>query len=131
MAFCIEQILPYFADPPLVTFVPTATRHRRQRGFDHAELLAKELSRIRGWHYARLLNRVSQVHQTGATRMQRKEQLKNVFVSQNNSLIKGAHILLIDDVVTTGATLDACSRALKESGAARVDAAVFARTPPK
>lgn len=131
VAECTEQTLPYFAESPLVTFVPTATRHRRQRGFDHAELLAKELARLRGWHYAPLLSRVSQVQQKGATRLQRKEQLKNVFVAHNRSLIKDAHVLLVDDVVTTGATLEACARVLKKAGAARVDAAVFARTPTK
>jgi ComF family protein len=131
IATMITETLPHFAEAPIVIFVPTATSHRRIRGFDHAELLAKEIAKQRNWHYERLLHRTSQSRQLGADREQRKVQLKNVFRAHNRKDITGKHILLIDDVVTTGATLNECAKLLYEMGAQQVDAAVFARTMEK
>lgn len=45
MSELIDESLPFFAEPPLVTYVPTSSNHSRQRGFDHAKLLAKELAK--------------------------------------------------------------------------------------
>lgn len=128
IASAMEQTLPYFAEPPLVTFVPTASSHRRLRGFDHAELLAKEIAKARKWHHVRLLHRSGRVRQLGATRVTRKQQLKGIFSPASSLDITGKHILLVDDVVTTGATIEACTMVLKNMGAARVDAVLFART---
>jgi ComF family protein len=127
----LSEVLPYFAEPPLVTFVPTASGHRRERGFDHAELLAKELAKLKRWPFARLLVRTSQTRQLGSNRELRKRQLKDAFRVSHSRLIKDTHILLIDDVLTTGATVEACSKILKKAGASLVDGAVFARTPNK
>ena len=131
IAELIDESLPYFPDPPLVAFVPTVTSHRRARGFDHAEYIARELAKGRDWHYARLLHRTSQVRQLGATREQRQSQLKGLFRPINKQLIKNRHILLVDDVITTGATVGECARVLYKNGAAKVDVAAFARTPEK
>lgn len=131
IADVMESSLPYFAEPPILTFVPTTSQHRRSRGFDHAELLAKEVAKLRGWHNARLLNRTSQLRQLGATRQMRKQQLKGAFNYTNLPIIKNKHIILIDDVVTTGATIEECTAVLKKAGAKQVDALVFARTMEK
>lgn len=129
LACFIDGMLPYFAEPPLVSYVPTASSHRRERGFDHAQLLAKELCKLRGWRYEPLLRRISQKRQLGANRQERKRQLADAFMLHDSNNIQGQHVLLIDDVVTTGATLQACSRLLRKEGAKQVDAATFARTP--
>lgn len=129
LASGIDKALPYFATPPLISFVPTASSHSRMRGFDHAELLAKELSRLRGWNYVRTLQRTTGAQQRGADRKQRKQQLRGVFRPVNTPIFEGKHVLLIDDVITTGSTLEECTRVLVKAGAAQVDAAVFARTP--
>jgi ComF family protein len=131
MALYIDEALPYFAEEPLLVFVPTAPSHVRQRGFDHALLLAKELARVRSWHYSPLLVRQSNRQQHGATKIARREQIKGVFRVKDMQRIKGAHVLLLDDVVTTGSTVVECTKVLKKSGAASVDAVVFARTPEK
>lgn len=131
IANMMAEVIPYFAAAPMVTFVPTATSHRRTRGFDHAELLAKEIAKQRTWHFERVLHRTSQSRQLGANRELRKRQLKNVFRAHNRKDITGKHILLIDDVVTTGATLNECAKLLYGMGAQRVDVAVFARTMEK
>jgi ComF family protein len=129
MAELMDGCLPYFANPPLVGYVPTAPARHRARGFDHAQLVAKELARLRGWHYTTFLARRKHNRQLGADREQRKRQLKDTFRIVNHSLVKNRHILLVDDVVTTGATLEVCTKELKKAGAAQIDAAVFARTP--
>jgi ComF family protein len=129
MAQLLNDCMPYFAQQPLITYVPTASSRQRERGFDHAQLIAKELAKLRGWHVAALLVRQVKVRQLGATRDVRLAQLKNAFRSVNLTLIKNRHILLVDDVVTTGATVEACAKVLMQAGASAVDCAVFAYTP--
>lgn len=131
IAVTMHEALPYFAEPPIVTFVPTMPQHARIRGFDHAQLLAKELAYQRGWHYAPQLLRQKSLQQHGATRTERQRQIKGAFRAVAADRIKGRHVLLVDDVVTTGATITEAARVLKKVGAQRIDAVVFARTPEK
>lgn len=129
MARYMDALLPYYAEPPVLVFVPTVPSHIRERGFDHAALLTKELARLRGWHYVPLLARQSNGQQHGATKVARQVQVKGAFRVRSDEPIKGKHVLLVDDVTTTGATLTECAKVLKAAGANRVDAVVFARTP--
>jgi ComF family protein len=131
IASVMDETLPYFAQAPIVTYVPTASSRLRRRGFDHAKLLAKEIAKTRGWQISSFLVRKSQARQLGAKRQTRKEQLKHVFRVINGSLIKDSHILLVDDVVTTGATIEVCAKELYKAGASQVDVVAFARTPKK
>jgi predicted amidophosphoribosyltransferase len=71
--------------------------------------------------------RIGQAHQVGAGRAQRKKQLDGVFRPRHIERIKGQHIILVDDVLTTGATLESAARTLRRAGAAQVDAWVFAK----
>lgn len=109
----------------IVTHVPTATSRIRQRGYDQAQLIARELARRMNCAYAPLLARAGQQRQVGQSRQARIMQLAGSFKSLKRS-VRGKHVLLVDDVVTTGATLDAAAAALKKAGAVRVDAATFA-----
>lgn len=129
IARALDEKLPYFAESPLVTYVPTSPGHVRQRGFDHAKLVARELARARGFRFATLLARGGSSQQHGATRAERKTQLKGAFRAVNVHLLKGLDVLLVDDVLTTGATIEMCTKELKAVGAKSVSAAVFARTP--
>jgi predicted amidophosphoribosyltransferase len=63
----------------------------------------------------------------GATRKQRFKQLEHAFAAQNLNIVRDAHILLIDDVLTTGATVEAAAGVLKAAGAKTIDVAVFAQ----
>ncbi|MFN8037096.1 MAG: phosphoribosyltransferase family protein [Acidimicrobiia bacterium] len=111
--------------PTVVTWVPTTAERRRSRGFDHAALLARAVAR--GLHVpARgLLVRVGGPPQTGRPAAQRRAGPQ--FAAR---LPAGeGTVLLVDDVVTTGATLRAAARALRSAGAPAVVAAVAARTP--
>lgn len=121
-------LLPYAAnEPAILVHIPTASSRVRQRGYDQARLLARELSRLSGLPHCSLLARVGQHHQVGANREKRITQLSSAFRAVNVATVQGAHIVLIDDVLTTGATLEAAAKVLKAAGAKRVDGLVFAQ----
>jgi competence protein ComFC len=115
-----------FEDKPLITYAPTAQTRVRLRGYDQAALIAKMLALYAGGTYVPLLVRIGDVRQVGQGRAARQQQMKGVFRAINTRLIKNKHILLIDDVLTTGSTCEAAARVLKDAGAKRVSAAVFA-----
>ena len=111
----------------LIVPVPTATRRMRQRGYDQAKLLARHLSRRSGLVYMDCLQRQGQAHQVGSSRQQRLRQLQTAFRLKNGHNIQSYPIILVDDVLTTGATLEAAAEVIKAAGASHVDAIVFAR----
>lgn len=106
--------------------VPTATTRVRQRGYDQSYLLARALARQVRLPWMKCLVRMGQAHQVGANREQRRRQLQQAFRVTQKRFVRGAHIILVDDVVTTGSTLEAAAKVLKENGAACVDAITFA-----
>ena len=110
-----------------IVHIPTATSRVRQRGYDQAELLAQALAKQLDIQHRSLITRIGQSRQVGAKRADRLSQLQGAFRLRHEALIKGAHIVLVDDVITTGATLETAARALKKAGARQVDAIVFAQ----
>ncbi len=111
----------------LVTAVPADPGRRRRRGYNQAELVAKAISKDTGLPYVDVLMRVKPVHQIGAERKQRLEQIKGAFMPFRELFIKDARVLVVDDVVTTGATLAECAKVLKQAGAKRVWGAAVAK----
>ena len=112
-------------DITAVTWAPTSRARRRRRGFDQAEAVARAVARELGVPAVRLLERAPGVGpQTGADRAARRA--GPAFVSRRS---RHRHLLLVDDVVTTGATLAAASGSLRTSGATRVVCAAVAATP--
>jgi ComF family protein len=107
--------------------VPTATSRVRRRGYDQAKLLARELAKRDQLVLLDCLSRSGQAHQVGASRRERLRQLQAAFRVRSAPLIKGRRIMLVDDVVTTGATLEAAATVLRAAGAKSVDAMVFAQ----
>lgn len=110
----------------LLVPVPTATSRVRQRGHDHMLTITRRLSKLTGLPHQQLLTRSGQQRQTGKSRRERQTQLAGAY-ELRGSLPKSTHIVLVDDVVTTGATLEACARALRKAGAKQISAIAFAR----
>ncbi|HSX17866.1 MAG TPA: phosphoribosyltransferase family protein [Candidatus Saccharimonadales bacterium] len=111
----------------LVVSVPTATSRVRRRSFDHSALLTRQIARRLNLKYMNALIRLGQTRQLGAARSVRLTQPEGKYLVRYPNLLSGKNILLIDDVVTTGATIRAATKALRAAGAARVDAVVFAK----
>ena len=111
----------------IVMPVPTSTRRVRQRGYDQTVLIARSLARRTKLPYMQALTRLGKQQQHTASRVQRLTQLATAFQIMRPQMVQGKHIILIDDVITTGATLEAAARTLKAAGAKRVSAAVCAQ----
>ncbi len=111
----------------MVVPVPTATKRVRERGFDHSALLAKKIADRLKIDYQPALGRLGQTRQVGAKRSDRLSQMDGKIRVKRTSAVRDRQILLVDDVITTGATLRVAAKALRQAGAHRVDALVFAK----
>lgn len=106
----------------LVVPVPLHKVRKRERGFNQADLLAKEISGNMHWNYVPTLikrKRFTQT-QTKLKKVQRKENVSKAFSVNNKIDIKGKNILLIDDVFTTGATTNSIAEILKENNVGKI-----------
>ncbi len=118
----------------LVTHVPTSSAHRRRRGFDQAEVLARALAEETGLAFTEGLVRRRQTRtQVSLHAGQRAANVRDAFapLSRSASRLHGADVLLVDDVLTTGATARAAVAALTRAGVRRVALATFARALPR
>lgn len=102
--------------------VPLHIRRLRERGFNQALLLIRELSKRTGIPYrARVLRKIKDTpFQTQLKGAQRRKNIKGAFCVEKREIIEGKSIVLVDDVYTTGATVNECARTLRGAGAERV-----------
>lgn len=123
-----ERFEPFLQPDAILQPVPLHRRRRRQRGFNQAQLLADELGRAWevGRAQGRLVRRRDTRAQVGLDRAQRRRNVEDAFRWLGPDL-DGRPVLLIDDVITTCATVEACARALREAGAGDVRALSVAR----
>lgn len=126
----MHETVPYLPPETILVPVPTASSRVRQRGYDQSLLIARELGKLRQLKTVPALRRFGQHRQVGTSRRQRLQQLQGAFRMRPSVNIQSASILLVDDVVTTGATLEAAATVLKRAGAIHLNAAAFAHTPP-
>lgn len=127
LARVMVEALPFLPSDTVIMSVPTTTSRVRERGYDHAHLIARDIATRTGLLRVRPVIRMGQVHQFGASGAQRRKQLENAFVVMKPQAIVGKKVLLVDDVVTTGATLETLAKTLKRAGATQIDAVVFAQ----
>ncbi len=128
IAGIMHRRLPALPGGTLVVAVPTANRRIRERGYDQAELIARRLAKARRLPHQKLLRRHGHSRQVGATRAERHVQLQNAFsFAPRPGQPVPQHVLLIDDVLTTGATIEAAAAVLKKAGAKHISAALFAQ----
>ena len=107
-----------------ITYVPITPFRLLARGYNQAALLAHQLARVVGWPCRSLLVRTGGGSQRGLGRASRKTQVSGAFRAKGTA---PPRVLLVDDVVTTGATAVACTRALRRAGAREVWVACVAR----
>lgn len=109
------------AGPWLIVPVPLHSARERQRQFNQAWELCLQLSRATGWPAQRVLKRPRPTPaQAALTRQQRLENLRKAFMlsASDAPSLKGRHVLLVDDVLTTGSTTSECARVLRRDGGA-------------
>ncbi len=127
----LEAPLQHQADarPDLILPVPLHAKRLRQRGFNQAIELARPLARISGIRLdsAGLIRIKATERQSDLPLRQRRRNVRNAFAC--NRELAGLHVVLVDDVMTTGNTIEAAATAARSAGASRVSAWVVARTP--
>jgi ComF family protein len=115
----------------LITNVPLHESRLRERGYDQSALLAEHTASLARSVYMPTLQRTrATADQIGLNGQARRANVRGAFVATRNNTIQGKTLILIDDVCTTGATLDACAAALFDTGAARVYGLTVARPRP-
>lgn len=120
--YVLSQYSEWKADAVIVP-VPMHRIKRRERGYNQAAEIARGLANLSGLPYREdvLLRRVNTVSQTKMSEAYgRVDNMQEVFCTSAGSNLSGIHVILVDDVITTGATANACARALKRAGAASV-----------
>lgn len=127
IAAMLDDVLPILPKETVISYIPTARSRVRVRGYDQSELIARHFARMRGLKSESVLCRISSNRQVGSGRKSRFEQAGNAYALRNPSLVDGKRFLIIDDVTTSGATIEAAARLLKSTGAKTVDVAVFAQ----
>ncbi|MBQ7693135.1 MAG: ComF family protein [Oscillospiraceae bacterium] len=112
----------------IITWVPVSRRRLRQRGYDQARILAEETAKKLGLPCVKLLEK--KIHTRAQSSIsnteERRRNAKGAYVCSAPALVRGRRVLLIDDIVTSGATLSECAAMLKNAGAAAVVAGAAA-----
>ena len=120
---------PWVEDVTVVTAVPSHTLHRLHRGFNAAEILGRAVAGVIGRPFRVTLRRHGLNRQASRSRAERKRLQPRRFSVRRPAVIQGQTVLLIDDVITTGATLRRAVQALLKGGAFEVFAGASAFTP--
>lgn len=119
-----EEMMPYrfFDGIDLIVPVPLARKRQRQRGYNQSEEIAKGVSAVTGIGIDTgiVRRRHFEDSQTHKTQAQRLDNVENAFEAVDATRADGRHLLLIDDIVTTGATIWACSRPICEAASCRI-----------
>jgi len=115
---CIDIIIP----------VPLHRKKLRKRGYNQSDYFAQGISNTTGIHWSRhILTRIkNNPSQTNKSRIERISNVEGIFHVKNTDQVRSKSILLVDDVITTGATLSACAMALTEAGAQEIGIASIA-----
>lgn len=106
----------------IIVAVPISKERLRERGYNQSEVIAKKVSELIGIKYQKniLLKIANNLRQSELSLYERKENVKNVYSIKNIENVKDKKVILIDDIFTTGATLNECAKVLKQSGALEV-----------
>ncbi len=134
-------LIPYLVEPladsisawdpqvDCIAAVPLGLRRQHERGYNQSALIARRVAEKLGIYFStRILTRVRETHtQVGLNVDERRQNMVNAFTA-DPALCRGRSILVIDDIATTGATLNACAAALRSAGAEKIFCFTVART---
>lgn len=121
-------LLTHDKDFDLITWVPVSAMRKRERGYDQTELIAKHVGLALGIQPTQLLKKVRHNRPQSGIRgyAMRKANVLGAYQAANPEAIAGKRILLLDDIITTGATVSECARVLLTAGAKEVHCAAVA-----
>lgn len=133
--YMTDRLLREGVSPDVILPVPLHEKREKERGYNQSALLAKEISSSLGISLAakaaaRVKETLTSSLLTGG-REAREANVKDAFVVTEPALVKGKCVLIVDDVLTTGATASELSRVLRKAGASKVYALTFATTREK
>lgn len=124
----LASALPREQGFDVIVPMPLHWRKRWRRGFNQAGLLAREIARRTNLPVSHALRRVKHTAaQAGLTNAKRRENVSGAFRARHKAALAGQRVLLIDDVLTTGATAASCARVLRMAGARDVTLLTLAR----
>lgn len=124
----VQSILESYqgVDFDLITCVPMHKKRLAQRGYNQAELLAKECAKIMNIPYCDTLEKYKENREQHSIKAsERAKNVKGVYRITDKELVNGKNILIIDDIITTGNTLGECAKILMKQGCKSVDCAVL------
>ena len=118
-----EKICRFFKSYDIIIPVPIHYNRKITRGYNQSALIAKKIARILNIQYESkvLFKRVNNKPQSTKNKQERINNVKGVYYTKNEHKILNKKILLLDDIFTTGSTVNECSKILKESGAKLID----------
>ena len=119
----LPLLLREFSEAELITFVPMTARSEQRRGYNQSRLLAEELAKRSGKPFAAVAEKKRETSaQKLLGRSEREKNLEGCFSLTDRAAVKGKRILIIDDTLTTGATVSEFARVCKRAGAKSVSA---------
>jgi len=131
VATMLDAVDTFGWDIDLVVPVPLGKKRYKERGYNQAGLIARPLAWAKGWHYApHVLRREKEtISQVGLSAEEREINVRDAFFADREK-VAGKNVLVVDDVSTTGATLNSCAKALRNGNAQEVYALSLARALP-
>ena len=115
-------------DTDLLTWIPISRQRKRKRGYDQSQLLAAAVAKELGMHEVALLQKIrnTKPQSTMGSAAHRRANILGAYEVMDPALVRGKRILLVDDIITTGATASECARTLLTAGAKEVKLATLA-----
>ncbi len=119
---------PYFSGIDFIVPVPLHPKKMHKRGYNQSEIIGKGMTEIipAELNTTNLVRSVASATQTHKSRLARWDNVKDIFILNRPEEFAGRHVLLIDDVITTGSTIEACGRALLQAPDIKISVAAAA-----
>lgn len=124
-----EKICGFLKKYDIIIPVPVHKKRKNERGYNQTELISKEISKNLNIKMEKnvLMKNINTKMQSSLSKKERKDNIKGAFKVQNLQRIENKNILIIDDIYTTGSTINECGKVLKSAGAKNIGALTIAK----